>query len=231
MAQRAADREGQDRLGPWTQEIPAQNQEHIKGDWGDPPGELFVHDQKLMISGKINGNLYVGMQPTRGFTEQPEKVHDPHLSPPYHYLYCYRWIRDVFQADAVIHMGCHGTLEWLPGKSVALSRYCYPDLAIMEMPNIYPYIINNPSEGTQTKRRSFSCLIDHLIPVMTNADMHEDLEKIDLKVQEYPQIKATNPKALEVARDQLWEMVVKANLDRDLCISKEEALAGFEGFL
>ncbi|MGD9123631.1 MAG: cobaltochelatase subunit CobN, partial [Desulfarculaceae bacterium] len=134
MAARATDNAGSECTQAWTGELPARNQEHMSKDWGQAPGELFVHDAKVMINGIINGNLYIGMQPPRGFIEQPEKIHDPFMSPSHHYLYYYRWLRDVFKADAVMHIGCHGSLEWLPGNSVALSRYCYPDLAIMELP-------------------------------------------------------------------------------------------------
>ncbi len=231
MAQRAADNVGPEWWEPWGNELPAQNREHLQKDWGGSPGELFVHEGKLMISGRVNGNVYVSMQPPRGYIEQPEKIHDPYLAPTYHYLYYYRWLRDVLQADAVMHIGCHGTLEWLPGKSVALGPNCYPDLAIMELPNIYPYILNNPSEGTQTKRRSFSCLIDHLTPVMTNAEIYDELAEMDLKIQEYHQIKDMNPKSLPVARRQLWELTAKANLDQDLGMTQDQAMADFEGFL
>lgn len=231
MAKRAADNVDHGQWQRWADELPEQNREHLQKDWGPAPGELFVHDKKLMISGKINGNVYVSMQPPRGYIEQPEKIHDPFMAPTHHYLYYYRWLRDVFKADAVMHIGCHGSLEWLPGKSVALGPNCYPDLAIMELPNIYPYILNNPSEGTQTKRRSFSCLIDHLTPVMTNAEIYDELADVDLKVQEYWQTKDMNPKALSVAQKQLWELVSKANLDQDLNISQDQALADFNEFL
>jgi len=231
MAKRATDNVGDPMLAGWSAEPPAKNQEHMGEDWGPPPGELFIHDDKFMVCGQVNGNLSIGMQPSRGFIEQPEKIHDPFMAPSWHYLYYYRWLRDVFQADAVMHIGCHGSLEWLPGNSVALSQECYPDLAIMELPNLYPYILNNPAEGTQTKRRSYSCLIDHLIPVMTNADVHEKLADIDLKVQEYLQIEAMNPKALAVARKQLWEMVAETNLDQDLQVDEDRAMADFDGFL
>lgn len=231
MAARAADQAGAERLGPWAAELPPQNQAHMAKDWGPSPGELFVHEGKVLINGLINGNVYVGVQPPRGFIEQPEKIHDPYLSPSHHYLFHYRWIRDVFGADAVIHVGKHGSLEWLPGKSVGLGPRCYPELSIMDMPNIYPYIVNDPGEGTQAKRRSYCCLVDHLIPVMTNADTYEELAKIDELVLSYQHTKDMNPTRLPVARKELWEHVEKANLDSDLELSRDEALADFDGFL
>jgi cobaltochelatase CobN len=231
MAQRAADCAGLELSGKWTDELPRANQEHIAKDWGASPGELFVHEGKVLINGQLNGNIYLGVQPPRGFIEQPEKIHDPHMSPSHHYLFYYRWLRDVFQADAVIHVGKHGSLEWLPGKSVGLGRECYPDLAIMDLPNIYPYIVNDPGEGTQAKRRSYCCIIDHLIPVMTNADTYEELAKVDELVLSYQQTRDMNPTRLPVAQKELWELVEKANLHRDLEMEREEAFEDFDAFL
>ncbi len=231
MAQRAADRAGEKWTGPWTAELPHSNQNHMAKDWGPSPGKLFVHDGGMLVNGLVNGKVYLGVQPPRGFIEQPEKIHDPYMSPSHHYLFYYRWLRDVFGADAVIHVGKHGSLEWLPGKSVGLSRECYPDLAIMEMPNIYPYIVNDPGEGTQAKRRSYCCLIDHLIPVMTNADAYEELAKVDELVLSYLQTRDMNPTRLPVAQKELWELVEKASLHRDLEMEREEAFADFDAFL
>ncbi|MFZ5585417.1 MAG: cobaltochelatase subunit CobN [Thermodesulfobacteriota bacterium] len=231
LAQRAADQAGPERTQAWTAALPATNQAHMAADWGPSPGELFVHEDRVLINGLVNGNVYVGVQPPRGFIEQPEKIHDPHLAPSHHYLFYYRWIRDVFQADAVIHVGKHGSLEWLPGKSVGLSRECYPDLAIMELPNIYPYIVNDPGEGTQAKRRSFCCLVDHLVPVMTNSDTYEEMAQVDERVLAYLQTKDMNPTRLPTAQTALWDMVEKANLHRDLEIERAEALADFDAFL
>ncbi len=231
MAQRAAGLAGPEKHQPWREELPSANQEHLGKDWGPSPGQLFVHQEQVMINGVINGNLYIGIQPPRGFIEQPEKIHDPYLSPSWHYLYYYRWLRDVFQADAVLHIGKHGSLEWLPGKSVGLSRECYPELAIMDLPHIYPYIINNPGEGTQAKRRSYCAIIDHLIPVMTNADTYEELAEVDNRVLDYMQTKSMNPTRLPVAQKEIWEAVERAELHRDLETSREEALADFDAFL
>ena len=231
MADRAADQAGAERLEPWAAELPMENREHMAADWGPSPGQLFVHQGKVLINGLINGKVYVGVQPPRGFIEQPEKIHDPYLSPSHHYLFYYRWIRDVFGADAVVHVGKHGSLEWLPGKSVGLGPRCYPELSIMDMPHIYPYIVNDPGEGTQAKRRSYCCLVDHLIPVMTNADTYEELAKVDELVLSYQQTKDMNPTRLPVAQKELWEQVEKASLHRDLEITRDQAMADFDQFL
>jgi cobaltochelatase CobN len=218
MAQRAAAQVPAEAHEKWHGQLPDTNKTHMTKDWGPSPGTLFVHQGQLMINGVLNGNIYLGVQPPRGHIEQKDKIHDPNLSPSYHYLFYYRWLRDVFQADAVVHVGTHGSLEWLPGKSAGMSRECYPDLAMGETPNIYPYIINIPSEGTQTKRRSFSCLIDHMIPVMINAGLYESLAELDSKILEYTQIKSLNPTALAVIQRQIWKMIVSSDLHQDLQI-------------
>lgn len=231
MADRACGRAGPDSLEAWHAELPPANREHMIRDWGANPGQLFVHNGKVLINGLINGNIYIGVQPPRGFIEQPEKIHDPYLSPSHHYLHFYRWLRDEFKADAVMHIGKHGSLEWLPGKAAGLGPQCYPDLAIMELPNIYPYIINDPGEGTQAKRRSYCCIVDHLIPVMTNADTYEELAQVDAKILEYIQTRDMNPTRLPVIREQLWEVVEQANLHTDLETDRQTALADFDAFL
>ena len=130
-----------------------------------------------------------------------------------------------------MHIGKHGSLEWLPGKALGLSNQCYPDLAIMELPNIYPYIINDPGEGTQAKRRSYCCIIDHLTPAFTNADLYDDLAKVNAQVADYSVARSEDPAKVEILRPMIWEAVVAASLDKDLEISEAEALADFDGFL
>lgn len=173
----------------------------MTADWGSVPGELFVHNERLHFGGVVNGNFFVTMQPPRSFYENTAAmIHDPHLSPPHLYLMKYRWIRDVFQAHTVIHVGKHGSLEYLPGKALGLSRDCYPDVAIMDLPTIYPYIINDPIEGTQAKRRSYCGIVDHLSPVYTNADLYEDLAKVENRLREYAEAEREDPTKLEILR-------------------------------
>ncbi len=231
MAQKAADRIGPAQYSAWHEGLAEKNRKHMVRDWGETPGGLFVHEGEVMVNGIINGNVYIGIQPPRGFVEQPEKIHDPHLAPSHHYIFHYRWIRDVFKADAVLHIGKHGSLEWLPGKSLALSQECYPDISIMDLPNIYPYIINDPGEGTQAKRRSYACVVDHLIPVMTNAGRYEELAEVDTKILEYIQTKSMNPERLPVLRNEIWQLAAKHNLHSDMEVSEDEALSDFDAFV
>ncbi|NDJ77222.1 MAG: cobaltochelatase subunit CobN [Chloroflexi bacterium] len=231
LAARAVAQIPPDQYEPWHTALPEKSRTHMIENWGDIPGEVFVHNDHILVNGLINGHVYIGIQPPRGFVDQPENIHDPYLAPAHHYLFHYRWIRDVFGADAVLHIGKHGSLEWLPGKSFALSEACYPDLAIMDLPNIYPYIINDPGEGTQAKRRSYACIDDHLIPVMTNADQYEELAEIDARLLEYMQMEAVNPKQVPVIQKAIWEMTVKQNLHADLDITEEQAFADFDAFV
>lgn len=232
MAERAEARADQDLYRNWHQELPASIRDKMNADWGEMPGDLFVHDDMLHFAGLINGNLFVTIQPPRGYLENIEKsYHDMHLSPPHQYLAHYRWIRDVFQADAVIHVGKHGSLEWLPGKALGLSEDCYPDLAIMELPNIYPYIINDPSEGAQAKRRSYACIVDHLTPVYTNADLYEGLAGVENLLNDYAAAVSEDPAKTDVLRPMIWEAVEAADLHRDLEMDRETAIGDFDHFL
>ncbi len=232
MAARAEAHADANWYNNWHAELPETIQEKMVNDWGKMPGELFVHEDTLHFAGLLNGNLFITIQPPRGNLEIIEKsYHDMHLSPPHHYLSQYRWIRDVFKADAVIHVGKHGSLEWLPGKALGLSNCCYPDLSIMELPNIYPYIINDPSEGTQAKRRSYACIIDHLTPVYTNADLYEDLAKVENLLADYAISVNEDEAKVAVLKPMIWEAVVEANLDKDLELEEALVMADFSGFL
>src|SRR5205823_4795219 len=133
----------------WFDRFPAGNQVQLREHWGEPPGQVYCHDQRgdgepyLMVPGLLFGNVFVGIQPPRGFGENPIAIyHSPDLPPTHHYIGVYRWVRDVFQADAVVHVGKHGTLEWTPGKAVGLSEECYPELALQDLPNFYPFVVN-----------------------------------------------------------------------------------------
>lgn len=125
-------------------------------------------------------NIFVTVQPPRGFGEDPSKIyHSPFCAPTHHYLGFYHWLRDIWQADAVVHVGTHGSLEWLPGKNAGLNNTCYPDISLGDLPNIYPYLITITGEGIQAKRRGAACLIEHLPPPMTDAGVYDELEELE----------------------------------------------------
>jgi cobaltochelatase CobN len=232
LAERAIAKISSEQYAKWFKELPADVRGKMEKDWGKPPGKLFSHNGNLLVAGILNGNIFIGLQPPRGYLESPSSIyHSPDLSMPYHYHGYYRWIRDVFKANVIMHIGTHGSLEWLPGKSAGLSESCFPDIAISDLPNIYPYVITNPGEGTQAKRRSYCCIIEHLVPVMHNADTYEELAKLEVQLQEYYQAKTVDYGKLPVLQKLIWENVVQAKLDHDLEVTQESAFADFDGFL
>mgnify|MGYP000120730620 CR=1 FL=1 len=232
MARRAVAKVSSEQYLKWFQELPEEMQSKMVQAWGEPPGKLFNYRGELLIPGLINGNIFIGLQPPRGFSEDPSAIyHNPDLPVPYHYLFYYRWIRDVFKADAVMHIGMHGSLEWLPGKNAGLSQNCFPDMTISDLPNIYTYIMNNPSEGTQAKRRSYCCIIDHLIPVMHNADTYDETAELEVLLHDYYHAKRADQEKLPYLQKLIWEKTCQANLDNDLEIDEDTANLDFEGFL
>ena len=200
--------------------------------WGLPLGEVMRVDDRLAIPGLIFGNVFVGIQPPRGFGADPMAIyHSPDLPPTHHYLAYYRWLQHEFGAQAVIHMGKHGNLEWLPGKATALSNECYPEIMLSDLPNFYPYIINNPGEGTQAKRRGHAVIIDHLIPPMTQAETYDDLARLEQLLDEYYRMASLDPSKLPYITQQIWTIVTKNNLDRDLKVDRCPEAEEFDHFL
>ncbi|MCL0074466.1 cobaltochelatase subunit CobN, partial [Dehalococcoidia bacterium] len=232
MDKRAVAKISDERYHGWFEELPSEVQGKMTEAWGKPPGKLFNHQNKLLVPGLINGNIFIGIQPPRGFLADPAAIyHSPDHPITHHYYAYYRWIRDVFKADAVMHIGKHGSLEWLPGKSVGLSGSCFPDIAISDLPNIYPYIINNPGEGTQAKRRSYCCIIDHLVPVMHNADSYGEMAELHVLLHDYSHAVTEDPGKIPVVQKMIWEKVCQAKLDHDLEIDEATAFVDFDGFL
>jgi cobaltochelatase CobN len=232
MAGKAVDRVSLEQYSAWFSELPAEVQSQMVRAWGKPPGKLFNHRNRLLIPGIINGNVFIGLQPPRGFSDDPAAIyHSPDHPIPHHYYAYYRWIRDVFQANVIMHIGKHGSLEWLPGKSAGLSESCYPDIAISDLPNIYPYIINNPGEGTQAKRRSYCGIIDHLVPVMHNADAYEELAELQVLQNDYYQVSAEDRAKIPELQKMIWAKTCQARLDHDLKIDEAAAFSDFNGFL
>ena len=155
--------------------LPADARTAVLERWGAPEDDPFVTPDKtaFAISVQRFGNVVVGIQPARGYNIDPKATyHDPALVPPHAYLAFYLWLRAEFGADAVVHLGKHGNQEWLPGKALALSQSCWPEIALQATPNIYPFIVNDPGEGAQAKRRASAVIIDHLMPPMVRAETY-----------------------------------------------------------
>ncbi len=191
MHDRASALVDEEQYGSWFEALLDPSRNKMVEDWGEPPGELFELDGSIIIPGMINGNLFIGLQPPRSdFHTLEANYHRTDMVMPHNYLAYYRWIEKVFSAHAIIHMGCHGTLEWLPGKSAGLSDGCYPDIVLGDLPNIYPYIVGNPGEGIQAKRRSYAVIVSHLPPALTRADLYGDLSGLEADAQAYMRAKA-----------------------------------------
>ena len=168
------------RYRGWFNDVDERLRENVIEEWGDPP------DRPFAIPGVEFGNVLVTVQPPRGFGMDPSKVyHDSDLQPPHDYVAFYAWLRNAYDADAVVHLGTHGSLEWLPGKTVGLNGASAPDGLIDDLPNVYPYIVNNPGEGTQAKRRSYAAVVDHLTPVMANAGTYDELGELEELADRY----------------------------------------------
>ncbi len=182
--------------------------------WGD---EQDYHFAALSF-----GNALVALQPPRGYGIDPDAIyHTPDLPPTHHYTAFYRWLgtpqsEGGWGADAIVHMGKHGTLEWLPGKGIGLSGECFPDLLLGDLPLIYPFIINDPGEGSQSKRRAHAVIVDHLTPPMTTAETYGLLAELNQLVNEYYTVEKLDPSKLPYLQQQIWDLVQKANLQSDL---------------
>ena len=221
----------------WFSTFPEDVAEEMNRDWGMPPGQVYRTDGSLAIAGIDLGNVFVGLQPPRGFGENPIAIyHSPDMAPTHHYIAYYRWVRDVFGADAILHLGKHGTLEWLPGKGIGLSPSCYPEVALDDVPLFYPFIINDPGEGSQAKRRAHATIVDHLIPAMTTADSYGDIARIEQLMDEHYQCQTIDPSKLPLLEAQIWEVVQQAELHRDLGIESQpedfgEFILEIDGYL
>ncbi len=172
------------------------------------------------------GKVTVGLQPARGYNIDPAATyHDPDLVPPHGYFAFYAWLRAHARVHAVVHMGKHGNLEWLPGKSLALSAACCPEAALGPLPHVYPFIVNDPGEGTQAKRRAQAVIVDHLTPPLTRAETYGPLADLERLVDEYYEASGVDPRRLAVLRDEILELVERIGLDRDCGIAPGEDAA------
>ncbi|MGW0842338.1 cobaltochelatase subunit CobN [Streptomyces sp. NPDC002787] len=226
----------------WYATLPEELRTAVEEHWGPAPGEMFVDRSRnpegdIVLAALRFGNLLILIQPPRGFGENPIAIyHDPDLPPSHHYLAAYRWIAaraddGGFGADAMIHLGKHGNLEWLPGKNAGLSAACGPDAALGDLPLIYPFLVNDPGEGTQAKRRVHATLVDHLVPPMARADSYGDIARLEQLLDEYAQISSMDPAKLPAIRAQIWTLIQAAKLDHDLGLNDRPEDDGFDDFL
>ncbi|MEL6678237.1 MAG: cobaltochelatase subunit CobN, partial [Pseudomonadota bacterium] len=203
--------------------LPLATRRTIEDRWGAPEDDPFVIDDAFALSVLRYGAVTVGIQPARGYNIEPaETYHAPDLAPPHNYLAFYIWLREVQGAQAIVHMGKHGNLEWLPGKAVALSESCLPEAVLGPVPHLYPFIVNDPGEGTQAKRRAQAVIIDHLTPPLTRAETYGPLRDLEVLVDEYYQAAGVDPRRITHLRGEILSLMAATGLDADAGASAEE---------
>ncbi|MBF6088176.1 cobaltochelatase subunit CobN [Nocardia cyriacigeorgica] len=226
----------------WFEGLPDDLREAVIEAWGPPPGELYVDRSgdpsgEIVIAALRFGNIVLMVQPPRGFGENPVAIyHDPDLPPSHHYLAAYRWLSAPesaggFGADAMVHLGKHGNLEWLPGKTLGMSASCGTDAALGDLPLIYPFLVNDPGEGTQAKRRAHATLVDHLIPPMARAESYGDISRLEQLLDEHANISALDPAKLPAIRQQIWTLMRAAKMDHDLGLAERPDEDSFDDML
>mgnify|MGYP001209082905 CR=1 FL=1 len=202
--------------------------------WGTPPGSAMVYDGKIVVTGVKYGNAVVCVQPKRGCAgsrcdgQVCKILHDPEVPPPHHYFATYQYLESTFGADVVVHVGTHGNLEFLPGKSVALSASCYPDIAIGHLPHLYIYNADNPSEGTIAKRRSYATLIDHIQTVMAESGLYGELKELEDHIAEYKKVKTSDRARAHALEHIIIELIRKTKLSEETGLDNE--LEGGDSF-
>jgi cobaltochelatase CobN len=216
--------------------LPVPIQKQVAEKWGKPEADPFFRDGRFALPLTRFGETLVGIQPARGYNIDPkETYHSPDLVPPHGYLAFYAYLRCDYGAHAIVHMGKHGNLEWLPGKSLALSETCYPEAVFGPMPHLYPFIVNDPGEGTQAKRRTSAVIIDHLTPPLTRAESYGPLKDLEALVDEYYDAAGGDPRRLRLLSKQILELVRDIGLDQDAGIAgtdgEDKALEKLDAYL
>ena len=205
--------------------LPASVRRRVTERWGEPRQDPFyLHARNAFaLPAFACGSVVIGLQPARGYNIDPQSSHhDPDLPPPHGYLAFYVWLRTVRNVHAVIHAGKHGNLEWLPGKALALDEDCFPDAVFGPLPHLYPFIVNDPGEGTQAKRRAQAVIVDHLTPPLTRAETYGPLAELEALVDEYFEAAGVDPRRLKVLREEILALAAHTGLDRDCGIEARD---------
>ena len=211
--------------------LPGETQQRISERWGRPEGDpAFLAGEldcgRFAIPAFRCGNVAICLQPARGYNIDPaSSYHDPDLPPPHGYLAFYAWLREGFRAHAVVHLGKHGNLEWLPGKALALSAACFPEAALGPLPHLYPFIVNDPGEGAQAKRRAQAVIVDHLTPPLTRAESYGPLRELERLVDEYAEAASLDPRRLRVLSEEIVSLMRITGIDVDCGIGVDEDAA------
>ncbi|MDO4706280.1 MAG: cobaltochelatase subunit CobN, partial [Comamonadaceae bacterium] len=210
-------------------QLPPGMAEAITARWGAPEQDPLLRQGRFMIAGLRLGKVFIGIQPARtldaalGGAADYASYHDAELVPPHGYLAFYFWLRDVFDVDAIAHVGKHGNLEWLPGKSLALSAACWPDAILGPLPHLYPFIVNDPGEGAQAKRRTQAVIIDHLMPPLTRAENHGPMQELERLVDEYYEALLVDLRRAALLRQHILALARQQRLAEELGLPEAAA--------
>ncbi len=189
--------------------------ERLEENWGKPPGHLNSDGQNLLVYGKQFGNLFIGVQPTFGYEGDPMRLLFSRSASPHHgFAAYYTYLEKIWEADAVLHFGTHGSLEFMPGKQMGMSGECYPDSLIGNIPNVYYYAANNPSEATIAKRRSYAATISYLTPPAENAGLYKGLKELSELIGSYQTLKDSG-RGVQIV-DTIMDQARLCNLDKDI---------------
>ncbi|MDO9532105.1 MAG: cobaltochelatase subunit CobN, partial [Deltaproteobacteria bacterium] len=220
----------------WFSEFPPALQQRLVEAWGEPPGQqqngipaAMVHQGRIIVTGVSYGQAVVCVQPKRGCAGSRcdgrvcKILHDPDVPPPHQYIATYHYLDKEFGADVVLHVGTHGTLEFLPGKSTGLSGGCCPDVALGHLPHLYIYNADNPPEGTIAKRRGYAVLVDHMQTVMTAAGLYDEMGELDRLLAEYDRLKNVEPGRAHLMEHLILDSLEKSHLSQQISLSPELA--------
>ncbi|HEX2960096.1 MAG TPA: cobaltochelatase subunit CobN, partial [Chitinispirillaceae bacterium] len=226
---------GKEEYCKWFDTLSEDVQKRMITAWGNPPGEeingvpaAMVHEGRIVVTGVQFGNAVVCVQPKRGCAgarcdgQVCKILHEPGIVPPHQYMAVYKYLEQDFGVDAIVHVGTHGNLEFLPGKGVGLSSDCFPDLAIGDMPHLYIYNSDNPPEGVIAKRRSAATLVDHMQTVMSSSGLYDELEELDRTLAEYEQVKGEDCTRDHLLQHQIIGTIHRADLDHEIKVTIDD---------
>ena len=211
---------GNDDYLKWFKALPEYAREEVLERWNDPPGDVLTYEERFIVPGIRLGNIFIGLQPSHGgdykdIKDSLKKYHDKTIPPHHQYLAFYKWIQKEFKADAIIHLGTHGTLEFTKGKETGMSEECFPDILIGDIPHLYVYMASNPSEATIAKRRSYATIINHLSPSFTDSGLYDELAELEDLIHEYNEAKSQDPNRAKIVHDQILEKAKEANIEEE----------------
>ena len=196
--------------------------ERLEENWGKPPGNLNSDGQNLLVYGRHFGNVFVGVQPTFGYEGDPMRLLYSRSASPHHgFAAYYTYLEKIWKADAVLHFGTHGSLEFMPGKQMGMSETCYPDSLIGALPNLYYYAANNPSEATIAKRRGYASTISYLTPPAENAGLYKGLKELGELVGSYQQLREGG-RGVQIVNT-IVETARQCNLDKDVDLPDDDS--------